>query len=236
MEKDSHIVVGIEGLVGAGKTALCKELIGILPNSILLHGGKLYRAIVYAILSSGIELSDLKTLATGKDIKQWMDYLKIEIKIENNESKIYRDGKEINEEKIQSEQSSMAVSIVAKEANNISLYQFGEKLINMYKKEHNVIVSGRDLMKIYPKLDYHFLIVASLEERIRRKNIQYEGKIAQEQLKKHIQERDFLQKESGFYKKYDNTILLDVTDCNDALESAQKVIQIIKKGKEENGI
>ena len=31
-------------------------------------------------------------------------------------------------------------------------------------------------MKIYPNLDYHFFITASLEERIRRKSIQYENK------------------------------------------------------------
>lgn len=236
MEENSHIVVGIEGLVGAGKTSLCRELVSLLPNSILLHGGNLYRAIVYAILSSGITIADLKTATTGKDIKQWMDYLKIEIKIENKESKIYRNGKEIKEEELQSEQSSMAVSMVAKEANNVSLYQFGEKLINLYKQEHNVIVSGRDLMKIYPKLDYHFLIVASLEERIRRKSIQYEGKITQEELRKHIQKRDFLQKEAGFYKKYDKTILLDVTDCKNALESSKMIMQVIEKGREKNGI
>ena len=41
-----HIVIGIEGLVGAGKTSICRELIKILPNTVLLNGGNLYRAIV----------------------------------------------------------------------------------------------------------------------------------------------------------------------------------------------
>ena len=46
-----NIVIGIEGLVGAGKTSICRELLKKIPNSILLHGGNLYRAIVYALMN-----------------------------------------------------------------------------------------------------------------------------------------------------------------------------------------
>ena len=45
-----NIVIGIEGLVGSGKTSICRELIHKLPNSIILHGGNLYRGIVYAFM------------------------------------------------------------------------------------------------------------------------------------------------------------------------------------------
>ena len=31
-----NIVIGIEGLVGAGNTAICKELLNKIPNSMLL--------------------------------------------------------------------------------------------------------------------------------------------------------------------------------------------------------
>ena len=37
-----HIVIGIEGLVGAGKTSICRELLKKIPNSVLLNGGNLY--------------------------------------------------------------------------------------------------------------------------------------------------------------------------------------------------
>lgn len=36
----SNIVIGIEGYVGAGKTAICRELLNKIPNSILLEGRK----------------------------------------------------------------------------------------------------------------------------------------------------------------------------------------------------
>ena len=49
MEK--NIAIGIEGLVGSGKTSICEELLQVIPNTVLIHGGNLYRAIVYAIIN-----------------------------------------------------------------------------------------------------------------------------------------------------------------------------------------
>ena len=58
----SNMVIGIEGLVGSGKTSICKELLKHIPNSIILHGGNFYRGIVYALMQSSdkINLSNLK--------------------------------------------------------------------------------------------------------------------------------------------------------------------------------
>ena len=49
-----NIVVGIEGYVGTGKTAVCKNLLNKIPNSVLLHGGNIYRAISYGILKTAV--------------------------------------------------------------------------------------------------------------------------------------------------------------------------------------
>ena len=72
-------VIGIEGLVGSGKTSICKELIKIIPNSILLHGGNLYRGIVYAVMQRQKEkIEDVAVLQTSFshiDIKKVMDIL-----------------------------------------------------------------------------------------------------------------------------------------------------------------
>ena len=43
-------VIGIEGLVGAGKTSICRELLKMDEDAVLLNGGNLYRAIVYILL------------------------------------------------------------------------------------------------------------------------------------------------------------------------------------------
>ena len=220
-------VIGIEGYVGAGKTAICRELLNLIPNSIILEGGNLYRAIVYALMTSGINLEDLKKNMQHVDIKSVMEKLKIEIKIENRDTIILIDGKEIEEEKIQSAKSSMAVSEISKVADNKNFYVFGKKIIDQFKEKYNVIVSGRDLMKIYPELDYHIFVTASLDERVKRKCIQYNIKCDENEIRNNIIERDKLQEEAGYYKIYDKTIVVDVTNCKSAKESANEVLSKI---------
>ena len=223
-----NIVIGIEGYVGAGKTTICKGLLNKIPNSILLEGGNLYRAIVYGLMHSGINLADLKQNTKQLDIKNIMDKLKVQIVIENNITSFYIDGKKIDEEELQSAESSLAVSQIGTTANNENLYLFGRKLIDEFKEKYNVIVSGRALMEIYPNLDYHFLITASLEERIRRKSIQYKEKVDLAELKQNIVTRDTLQEKAGFYKKYDKTIVVDVTDCKTIEDSVNNVLKYIE--------
>ena len=83
-------------------------------------------------------------------------------------------------------------------------------------------------MKIYPDLDYHFFIEASLEERIKRKMTQYGDKANYEDIKQNIVKRDELQKEAGYYNIYENTIKIDVTDCKSVEESAKEVLKFIQ--------
>lgn len=222
-----NLVIGIEGYVGAGKTAICKELLNQIPNSILLQGGNLYRGIAYALLRSGANIEELKQNMKQTDIKQIMEKLKIQIAIENRDTVIYMDGKKIEEELLQSTASSLAVSEISNAADNQNFYLFGRKIIEQFKEKFNVIVSGRDLMKIYPDLDYHFLVTASLEERVRRKCIKYSDTISEEEVKQNIMQRDKVQEQSGYYQKYENTIVVDVTDCKTIEDSAKEVLKHI---------
>ena len=193
----NNIVIGIEGLVGTGKTSICRNLLDYIPNSIILHGGNLYRGIVYALMRSSekINLNNLKQSLKDIDIKDVMDQLKVNLKIEDRESVIYVDGKKIDEENLQSKEASIAVSLASGSADNSHFYKFGEELINMFKDKFNLIVSGRDLMKIYPNLDYHFFVTATLEGRIKRKMNQY-GDSNYEEIKQNIMKRDELQEKA----------------------------------------
>ena len=224
----NNIVIGIEGLVGAGKTSICRRLIKIIPNTVLLNGGNLYRAIVYAMMKNGKKIEQLKDEAKNMDIKKIMDFFNIELKIGNNETNIYIDGELAKEEELQSKDASMAVSVVGGIADNTALFEFARNLINSLKKTYNVVISGRDIMQIYPDLDYHFLITASIDERVKRKCIQYKGKVNEEEVRENIIKRDELQEKAGFYKMYKNTIKLDVTECKTVEESTNKVLEKIK--------
>ena len=228
--ENKNIVIGIEGLVGSGKTSICRKLLEKDKNAVLLNGGNLYRAIVYTLMQQESNLLKLRKLTKNVDIKKYMDDFKVEVHIENRESLIYIDGKLANEEELQSKASSLAVSVVGGIADNTKLFEYARDLIDEIKKDHNVILSGRSIMKIYPKVDYHLFITASLKERVNRKCIQYKKKDNKHSVRKNIILRDILQKIAGFYKIHENTIKIDVTECKSVEESTRKVLEYIKTG------
>lgn len=125
-----------------GKTSICRELLNMVPNSIILEGGNLYRAIVYALMNSGIELEELKKNMKSVDIKEIMEKLKVSIKIENRDTTIYINNEKIDEEKLQSKESSLAVSEIGKIADNKNLYLFGHKIIDEFTDNDWVEIEG----------------------------------------------------------------------------------------------
>lgn len=224
-----NLVIGIEGHVGAGKTSICRSLIEKIPNTVLLNGGNLYRGIIYALMNSGKNLSELKQKAKNIDIKQIMDLFKINLKIENNETIVYIDGKKIDEEKLQSKEASLAVSSIGGRANEEGLFNFARELIDNLKEKYNVIISGRGIMKIYPKTDYHLFITADLDQRVKRKCSQYDNKETEDEIRKNIILRDELQEKAGYYDLDEKSIVIDVTSCNSVEESTNKVMEILRK-------
>ena len=213
-----NIVIGIEGTVGSGKTTMCREMLKVIPNSIFLNGGNMYRAIVYVMMKNLRNLKELRNKTQNADIKMIMDKLGIEMKIENRETVFYFRGEKLEEEKLQSNRASLAVSSVGGIANNEKLFEFARKVIDDLKKEHTIILSGRSIMKIYPETDYHFFVTADLEERARRKASQYKTENIKK-IKKDIQKRDELQAKAGFYDKSEKTIEVDVTNCKTPREA-----------------
>ena len=224
------MVIGIEGYVGAGKTSICRELLKIIPNSVMLNGGNWYRAVVYAMLNSGKSMEELAQITQNNDITEFMKDFGIELKIENNETIPYINGERCDEEQLQNKQSSLAVSKIGRVANNEKLFKVAHDLIEDLSKSHNVIISGRSIMLMYPEVDYHLFITASLDERVRRKFIQYNGEESEESIRENLTERDKYHEEAGFHKLYDKTIVIDVTNCKSAHESTELVLKTIHYG------
>ena len=71
-------------------------------------------------------------------------------------------------------------------------------------------------------------IIAEIQERIRRKYIQYKGKKTKKQIEQTIRKRDELQDDSGYYNIYDKTQVIDVTNCTSVEEATKKVLEYVK--------
>ena len=223
----SNLVIGVEGEVASGKTSACRELTKIIDNCIFIDGGAIYRGIILAIKKAGISLENINL--SNFDAIQVMNKLKVEFIIENNETTIYIDGKKIEREEIETESNSISVTSIASKTNNSSIYIFAKKVIEMYKAKYNVVVSARGLVDLYPDMDYHIYITASLKERVKRRYNEYKGKYTIEEIEKNIIKRDETHKLAGFNKKCDKTIEVDITDCKNAKESAEKILQKMEK-------
>ena len=218
----NNIVIGIEGMVGAGKTSICDELLNLIPNSIFVDGSKIYRALIEALHMKKDNINSLEQMAmlTPFDL---LKKLQVEFKIEDRKTVIYIAGKKIDEEAMKSMQNSIGVSKMANQADNSKLFAFAHQIIQEYSKKFNIIVSARDLVKIYPEMDLHIFITASLEERVQRRYNQLKGEYTIDEVRNSIIQRDILHEKSGFNETFDKTVKVDVTGDSSAKESAKKI-------------
>ena len=241
-----NIVIGIEGMVGSGKTSICDELLNLIPNSIFVDGSKIYRALIEALhmakdslrfdenskaedaassnkkpdLFEGINSLEQMAMLTPFDL---LKKLQVEFKIEDRKTVIYIAGKKVNEEAMKSMQNSIGVSKMANQADNSKLFAFAHQIIQEYSKKFNIIVSARDLVKIYPEMDLHIFITASLEERVQRRYNQLKGEYTIDEVRNSVIQRDILHEKSGFNETFDKTVKVDVTGDSSAKESAKKI-------------
>ena len=241
-----NIVIGIEGMVGSGKTSICDELLNLIPNSIFVDGSKIYRALIEALhmakdslrfdenskaedaassnkkpdLFEGINSLEQMAILTPFDL---LKKLQVEFKIEDRKTVIYIAGKKVNEEAMKSMQNSIGVSKMANQADNSKLFAFAHQIIQEYSKKFNIIVSARDLVKIYPEMDLHIFITASLEERVQRRYNQLKGEYTIDEVRNSVIQRDILHEKSGFNETFDKTVKVDVTGDSSAKESAKKI-------------
>ena len=222
----SNIIIGIEGLVGAGKTSICRELLKVIPNSIFINCGNLYRAIVSVLINNGNTLDELKQNASEIDLKQLMDYFKIQIKIENNETIVYCGEEKIDEELLQSKDVSIAVSSLGGKTKESAAVTFLRNLVQELGKTHDLIISGRGIMNLFPQTNYHLFIIADVDVRAERKHNQY-SEITIEEVRKNIIERDMLQKKAGYYDLHEISQVIDVTDCKSVKESTDRVLEAL---------
>lgn len=246
---NENIVIGIEGEVASGKTSICKGLTKLIDNSIFIDGGAIYRGIVLAISKSNIDLfnklklNDINELNNNDNINiennaiskidalEIMKMLNVEFKIENKKTEIYINGNKIDDSEIDSAENAIGVSKMASEVNNEMLFKFAHDIIEQYRKNYNIIVSARNLIGIYPEMTCFVYITADVEERIKRRYSQYNGKYNIDEIRNMIIQRDLLHEKAGFNKNFERTIKVDVTNC----ESKEIATNLVYNKLKENG-
>lgn len=196
------MIIAVDGPAGAGKSTISK-LIAKKLNINYIDTGAMYRAVTYKCLS---ECVDVKNEAAVIEVAKRTD-------IDFRDNNIYLDSKVVNEE-IRTREVSANVSDVAK------IREVRYLMVDVQREigtRNDVILDGRDIGSyVFPNADYKFFLVATPEERGRRRYKElcekgFEGTL--EEIIKDIEKRDEIDSNREFapLKKADDAIEIDTT-------------------------
>lgn len=214
---NNGIVIGIDGYTGAGKSTIANKIIKKYKNVIHLEMSSLYKKIgEYYIL--------LKNQGfTKREIVEFIKtYIKIEYKV--------ADQKVIFNINLPQPVLNLSLFYIKNEFYEIVkieeiqkiIYSQFRKTINALKKKNAVILTGRVLNEVYPKLDYHFCLKANEDIRIAR--IMSRDSVSDEEARIRIIEKNV-------YNISSNVISINSErlSSDDILELIENVIVTISK-------
>ena len=155
----------------------------------------------------------------------------IDFRCNQQENEVFLNGKNVTKEIRTNE-----VSMYAKEVSKNSSVR--KKLIELQRKiakDKDIVVDGQDIgTVVFPEADVKIFLVASLEQRAKRRKYDFEQKkeeITFEQVKQDLKKRtedDYTRKEAPL-KKAKDAIVIDNSQLTKE-ETLQEAIKIIEKG------
>ena len=172
------MIIAIDGGVASGKSAVGKRVAEALGLP-FVDSGLMYRAITRVAAERGIDPHDdeaITTLARST-----------EVKIDGE--RVWADGVELTD-RIYDADYSEALPLVA------AIAGVREALVEQQRRmgDRGVVMAGRDIGTIvFPDADYKFFLVASLDEKVRRRAAQFEKRgerVDQEAMRTEVEERD----------------------------------------------
>lgn len=210
-----EFIVTVDGPAGSGKGTIAK-IIAKKYGFTYLDTGAMYRMIALYALENSIDLQDSKAIET---------MLK-NTKLDIVGNQFFLNGKDVSDE-IRTPRVSAIVSPVS------AIKEVRVKLVDLQReisKGKSVILDGRDIgTVVFPSGDVKIYLVASPEERAKRRLKEYEEKGVEadyESVLASIKERDFIdstRKESPLKKAE------DAHEIDSSTMSIDEVVEVISK-------
>ena len=216
-------VVAIDGPAGTGKGTVTK-ILSKKFKLVNIDTGATYRCVTLAMINNSIKLEELDK------IKELLKNIKIEIKRDKEEQKIFLDGEDVTK-KIRSKEVTEQVSQVS------SIKEVRLSMVELQRKMaegKDVIMEGRDIgTYVFPTADVKIYLDADVEERAKRrfKQNQEKGiKMSYDEILNNIKLRDEndKKKEIGALKVASDAEVIDTTLMS-INEVVDKIGIIIKK-------
>ncbi len=217
-------IIAIDGPAGAGKSTVAK-LVAKKLAYLYIDTGAMYRTVALAALRKGIDVKDEKALT---DLTATV---KIELKNEGNNYKVFCDGEDVSTAIRTPEVSAVASPVSAVPGVRLHLVAQQQRLA----AGNCVVMDGRDIgTKVLPNADCKIFLVAKPQIRAERRWLELKEKginadlatVMAEMIERD--ERDSTRANSPLVQAED-AILLDSSDLN----IEQVVDAIINLAKEE---
>ncbi|BDQ01459.1 (d)CMP kinase [Ignavibacterium sp.] len=176
------LIIAIDGPAGSGKSTTAKLLAKKL-GYLYIDTGAMYRAVTLYAIKNNI-------LNDEEKIIELASKLNIELKFEDGQTKVNVNGKDVTEE-IRSLEVNQNVSPVSKIEGVRKILVQKQKEMG---KNGGVVMEGRDITTVvFPNADVKIFLTASIDERARRRALEFAQKGQQvdiEKVKQNILERD----------------------------------------------
>ena len=171
-------MVAIDGGVASGKSAVGRRVAEALGLP-FVDSGLMYRAITRIAADRGIDPHDSEAVAQLAR--------SAEVKVDGD--RVWADGVELTGGIYDADQAE-ALPLVA------AIPEVREALVAQQRRMGNdgVVMAGRDIgTVVFPNADHKFFLVASLDEKVRRRAAQYERRgerVDEAAMRKEVEERD----------------------------------------------
>jgi len=214
-------IIAIDGPAGSGKSTTAKMLASRL-GYIYLDTGAMYRAVTLSALENGISPDD------GQALEAIALKVDIELRTEYGSTKVIMNGRDVTEGIRTPEVTSAVSPVSAHPGVRKALVRRQREMA----KKGNFVVEGRDTTSVvFPDADLKIYLDASLQERARRRLIDFSRQGVNTTLEEQMQllskrdEHDSKRAHSPLTKTEDS-ILIDTTNLS-IDEQVDKIIKLV---------
>jgi len=214
-------IVAVDGPAGSGKSTISK-IVANKFNLTYLDTGAMYRMIAFKSLKDNIDLDNIN------EVINLLDKVELDMK----DGKFFVDGQDVSLD-IRTPEVTSIVSKVA------AIKEVREKLVDLQRKisqGKDVILDGRDIgTVVFTNADLKIFLVASPEERAKRRVLDFKNKGIEESFEDVLNEiirrdeYDSNRKESPL-KKAEDAVEIDTSfmDINEVVEAISELVKARK--------
>jgi len=210
--------IAIDGPAGSGKSTIAKAISKTL-GLVYLDTGAMYRAATLNVIREGISLDDDQMIINATKA---MD-------LSMTPTQVIIAGEDVSEA-IRTQEVTAHVSAISK-IDDVRYHMVD--LQREIAKGQDVIMDGRDIgTYVLPNAEFKFFLIASVEERARRRKLDFDAKgenFSLEFLMKDLERRDAIDSSRavGPLKKADDAVEIDTTtmSINEVIETILKVVR-----------